>query len=262
MTPRRWFWQARWRRLHAAGWGFLAAVAASILAACGTTPRDITATPSGAASAGIPTPAAEALTVTGTSASGESLRLIVPAITVHAVSSPDPIRVFLALVDPQGTYSYLLYPANRPGDTAHSISLVDYPLEVGVGDTTASIALWAVAYRSPGPSAAPSLGLDALATTLALSFRTWLTEGSPTDDPLAGAVRASNGALYAWFAQVDVAGQVLAWLDPARDWNAGLGAIAERQGTLTIVYDINHVHAGDGTPAPGHLTPTPTTASL
>ncbi|NLE52025.1 MAG: hypothetical protein GX613_11525 [Chloroflexi bacterium] len=222
-----------------------ALVALLLLAACNNTPAVDPLTGTQSESTPVPTPAAEALTVTGTNALGERLHVIVPAITIGQRAEAQAVRVFVALVDPQGTYSYLLFPANRSGEDADRIALVDHPLEIGIGASTPYVALWALAFHTTGHTAAESQGWDALATSLALGFREWLLDGDPADDPLAGAVNASGGTLYAWYAEIDVLGQVLTRLDPAEGWGVNLGTATGVDDALAVVFDVDHIPAPD-----------------
>lgn len=233
-------------------WMALSGIALLLLAACGADPQ--TAPPPSETTANTPALSLDPLAVTGTSASGERLRVIVPAITLGDPFPTEPVRFFLALVDPHGTYSYLLLPANPPVDDAGQISLVEHPLEVGIGAGTSHVALWVVAYHPGDGSAAPTYGLDALATSLALSFRKWLDSGDPSDDPLAGAVGASDGALYAWFAGIEIQGQVLAYLDAAEGWETALSAITAPDGRLSVVFDVDYLPpASEATPTPADI---------
>lgn len=235
--------------IRLARWVARGGIALLFLAACGADPQ--TAPSPSETAANTPAPALDPLAVTGTSASGERLRVIVPAITLGYPLPTMPVKVFVALVDPHGTYSYLLHPASPPIENAGRISLVEHPLEVGIGAGTSYVTLWIVAYQPGDESAIPAQSLDALATSLALSFRRWLNNGDPTDDPLAGAVGASEGALYAWFAGVEVRGQALARLDAAGGWETELGAIAAPGGGISVVFDVDYLPpAGEATPAP------------
>lgn len=232
--------------------GIMAVIlAALLLGACSSAPGSDRASEANGGGTPVPTPAIETLVVTGTTASGERLRVIIPAITVAERAEGEPVRVFVALVDPGGTYSYLLYPANRPGEDADRIALAGTPLEIGVTESTPRVALWAFAYTPTGSAAADALGLDAIATSLALSFREWLIAGDAADDPLAGTVTASDGALFEWFAEIDVLGQELTWLDPGSDWGAELGAVSSPDGALSVVFDVDYFPAGESTPAIG-----------
>ena len=243
--------------------GIFSVIAALLLASCAAAPESDPASRAGRASTLFPTPASDTLMGTGTSASGERLRIIVPAITLGERPPEKPVRVFVALVDPQGTYSYLLFPANRPGEDADQIPLVDYPLEIGISEHTPHVALWVLAYHATGSAAAQALGWDALATSLALNFREWLVAGDPVDDPLAGAIAASEGTLYPWFAEIEVLGQALTRLDPAEGWDTSLGAASSADGTLTVVFDVDYLPAFDETrpEADDEATPSPGAAA-
>jgi len=204
----------------------------------------------------FPTPATETLQVTGTTASGDRLRIIIPALALDFRPPDTPVQIFVALVDPQGTYSYLLYPANRRGESVDQFDLSDYPIEVGVSETTPYVALWAVAYHLSGTTAAETQGWDALATSLALSFRTWLNSGEPTDDPLAGAVCASDGSLYAWFAEMEVVGQAMAVIERTGKWDRDVSTMTAGDGSLSAVFDVDYLAAADSTPPVDSSQPT------
>lgn len=204
----------------------------------------------------FPTPATETLQVTGTTASGNRLRIIIPALALEFRPPDTPVQVFVALVDPQGTYSYLLYPANRRGENIDRFDLSDYPIEVGVSETTSYVALWAVAYHLSGTTAAAAQGWDALATSLALSFRAWLNAGEPTDDPLAGAVCASDGSLYAWFAEMEVVGQAMTVIERTEGWDRDVSTMSAGDGSLSAVFDVDYLAAADSTPPADSAQPT------
>lgn len=237
---RRWF--------RAALWVALGAIGLLSLAACGADPH--LAPPSETAAGTLPA-ALDTLAVTGTSASGERLRVIVPALTLERPVSTTPLKVLVALVDPHGTYSYLLHPVSPLAEGAEQISLVEHPLEVGISASTPYVALWIVAFQPVDASVLSAQSLDALATSLALSFRSWLNTGDPADDPLAGTVGASDGALYAWFAGIDVQGQALARLDAAGGWETELRTIAAPDGGISAVFDVDYLPStSEATPAP------------
>lgn len=236
--------------LKAALWAGVAlgAFAPLLLAACGADPH---VPPPSETAAGTPPVALDTLAVTGTSASGERLRVIMPALTLERPVSNMPVRVLVALVDPHGTYSYLLHPVSPLAENTRQISLVDHPLEVGISAGTPYVALWIVAFQPVDDSAISTQNLDALATSLALSFRSWLNTGDPADDPLAGTVGASDGALYAWFAGIDVQGQALARLDAAGGWETELRTIAAPDGGISAVFDVDYLPpTSEATPAP------------
>lgn len=243
--------------------GTLIVIAALLLPSCAQTAESDPLNRAQRDSTPAPTPASDSLMVTGTSASGERLRVIVPAMTLDERPAGEPVQVFVALVDPQGTYSYLLYPANRPGEDADRITLVDYPLEIGIGENTPRVALWALAYHTTGSTAVQAQGWDALATSLALSFREWLIAGEPTDDPLAGTIAASNGSLYTWFAETDVLGQALTRIDSANGWDTQLATASSADGALTVVFDVDHLPASDeaAPEASDDAEPSPTPAA-
>lgn len=250
------------RSARAAATGVLGLIVALLLTSCAPAQKSDRPTDTQPDTTPVATPATDSLLVTGTSASGERLRVIVPAITLAGRPQEEPVEVFVALIDPEGTYSYLLAPANHPAEDAGQIPLVDYPLEIGVSEQTPHIALWALAYHASG-SAAQGHSLDTLATSLAISVREWLIAGDPTDDPLAGAIAASDGALYTWFAEIDVRGQALTWLDPAEGWDTPLRTASSADGALTVVFDVDYFSgSGEATPKAGEAaTATPSSAA-
>src|SRR5690606_15627324 len=166
-------------------------------------------------------------------------------------------QMLLVMADPQGAYSYLLYPANRPGDATNEFNLTDYPLELAVDEATRSATLWILAFHNQQYRIAEQMGLDALASSLASGFRAWIAEGNPAQDPLAAVVSASNGALFEWFATIDVLGQAMATFRPQGAWPVGLESLRSADGGLSAVYTMQYLSsASSGDP------PAPTTVPL
>ncbi len=223
---------------------------ACIMLAC--TPQDSTSAPDATQQTPPPTPAVDVLQVSGTSDSGARLRVTLPSIKLLN-GSDQGAQLFLVLADPHGTYSYLLYPANRSGDESELFDLTHTPLEISLTDTTTTVYLWMLAVHHTRYRAAELFGLDALAASLGLGFRNWLADGDPSDDPLAAVVDASDGALYEWFAEIDVIGQNVVAFDANRDWDVGLSSQRSPDGGLNAVYTVQHISAEDVA-----LLPTPT----
>jgi hypothetical protein len=128
-----------------------------------------------------------------------------------------------------------------------------------LSDDTTAVTLWILAVRNTRYYAAEMFGLDALAASLGLGFRNWLAEGDPEDDPLAAVVVASDGALYEWFAGIDVLGQQLITFEAEQEWNVGLGSQPSPDGGMNAVFSVHLVSAADVALLP---TPTPLAARL
>ncbi len=170
--------------------------------------------PSQAESSTLPTPKDEYLQVSGVSNSSDRLRVILHSLHLLKNESGESVQLYLFLVDPQGTYTYLLYPANSAGAAGDEFDLTSSPLELSLNDESSQVSLWILAVHHTRYSLAEAYGIEALTTSLALGFREWLTEGDPADDPLAAVVSSSEGALYNWFAEVEVSGAKPAHLQP------------------------------------------------
>ncbi len=146
------------------------------------------------------------------------------------------MQLFVVLADPSGTHSYLVYPANRPGEIAEQFDLSAWPLEVTLQPESSELILWVLAVTPSRYEATEAYGLQALAASLGIGFREWLSTGR-TDDPLAAIVSSSAGALFEWFASTEVIGQALVTLRAADDWDAGMASERSADGRLNIVFD-------------------------
>jgi hypothetical protein len=213
------------------------------------------AQPAPATATAPPTPATQALQVSDLSSSGARLHVTLPSIKLLKHLPDENSQLFLALADPHGHYTYLLYPANSPGYTTDQFDLTAYPLELSIDDATSTVSLWILAVHNTRYYAAEAFGLDALASSLALGFRNWLDSGDPDDDPLAAVVSASDGALFEWFAGIDVLGQSVTTLRAEENWHAGLNSLQSGDGGLNVVYMVQYLSARDV--ALLNATPTP-----
>lgn len=227
-----------------------------LLTACDlrATPDRSAATPPDANQTPLPTPSVDVLRVNGTAPDSSRLRVTVPTVRIPGDTSPPKTQLFVVLADPQGTYSYLLAPANRAGFTGNEFSLADYPLEISLREATDTIALWLFAVENQNYRIAEAFGLEALAASLGFGFRNWVAEGDPLDDPLAAVISASDGALYDWFATVEVRGQIVATLQRDQAWNTGLTARQSPNESMSVVYTVRHITQQDVAQYP---TPTP-----
>jgi hypothetical protein len=205
-----------------------------------------------------PTPATEMLRVSGISASGGRLVVTLPSITLLNYESGTDVQLFAIMADTNGTYAYLLYPANQPGTITDQFILTQFPLELSINDHTEAVALWLLAVHNTRYRAAESFGLDALASSLAIGFRNWLVEGSTQDDPLAAVVSASEGALFEWFAEIDVLGQAMTTFMADDNWNVGLSTLHSPDGGLSAVYTVQYASEVDV----AQLIPSPTPALI
>ncbi|NLX11638.1 MAG: hypothetical protein GXY36_18490 [Chloroflexi bacterium] len=187
-----------------------------------------------------PTPSAEALHISGSAPTGERLQVTLPSIKLLRADNTQRIQLFALLTGDQGSYSYLLYPANRSGIEDEQFDLTRFPLEIGLRPTTDRATLWIVIVRNQRYQAAEVFGLDALASSLAIGFRNWQAEGDAADDPLAAVVSASDGALYEWFASVEVLGQAALEFHPDENWNVGLNSARSTTGNVSLVYTVQH----------------------
>jgi hypothetical protein len=200
-----------------------------------------------------PTPAEEILQVSGTSASGPRLSVTLPLLKLHKRQPEEKVQLFLVLADADGTYSYMLYPANGSGYAIDQFDLTDYPLEISLREDTTAVTLWILAVHNDRYYAAEMFGLDALVASLGLGFRNWLAEGDPDDDPLAAVISASDGVLYEWFAGIDVLSQHMITFGAQNGWDVGLGSRLSPDGGMNAVYSVHYVSAEDVA-----LLPTPT----
>ena len=187
-----------------------------------------------------PTPSAELLKISGVSGTGARLRVTLPTVKLRRFPPEDGVQLLVVLAAPDGAYSYLLFPANRPGDARDLFDLTAHPLEIGLQPETTRAVLWVLVVHNLDYRPAERFGVDALAASLAYGFRQWLTAGDPTDDPLAAVVSASEGALYAWFANVDVMGQALVTLRAENNWGAKLSSHTSADGGLNVIYTAQY----------------------
>jgi len=198
------------------------------------------------------TPSSDVFQVNGVTAGAARLRVTVPAVTL-AVPSPDSsVQLFLVLADPDGTYSYLLFPANRSGDATEQFDLSAWPLEISLDDTSSRASLWVLAVHNRYYQAAEQYGLEALVASLGIGFHRWMTQGDALNDPLAAIVSASEGALYEWFGGIDVVGQSIVTFQADESWNIALTSHRSPDGGLNIVYTAQYVSADEAA-----LIPTP-----
>jgi hypothetical protein len=192
-----------------------------------------------------PTPDSPVLQVSSASTTGALLRVTLPSIKLLKRPADDDTQLFLIMADALGTYTYLLYPANRSGDIADQFDLAGYSLDLSVDENTRAVTLWILAVHNTRYGAAETFGLDALASSLALGFSNWLGNGDSTDDPLAAVVSASGGALFEWFACIDVLGQNLILFRPEDNWGTGLRSSSSADGGLIVVYTVQYLSAED-----------------
>jgi hypothetical protein len=192
--------------------------------------------------------------LSGTSGSGARLRVTVPSIKLLKAQSGTGVQLFVVLADAQGTYSYLVHPANRAGDTTDAIDLTASPLELTLSDDTTAVALWIVAVHNTRYFATEMFGLDPLVASLGNGLSDWLAGGNRMDDPLAAIVSASRGALYEWFAQAEVLGESMITFEKRDNWDVGLDSQRSPDGGLNLVYTVQYVSAADVARIP---TPTP-----
>ena len=221
-----------------------------LLTACAAGDTVISPAPSVVAPA---TPASEVFQVNGVAPEGPRLRVTVPLVTLLTVPEDQPVQLFLVLADPGGTYSYLVYPANRPGDLSSQFDLSAWPLEISLEADTSQVLLWALAVSTPRYQATELYGVEALAASLGLGFRQW-SGGDQTDDPLAAIVNASAGALYEWFASTDVLGQMIVVFRAADNWGTGIASERSSCGKLNLVFDATVLSATEVAQLP---TPSP-----
>ena len=202
------------------------------------------------------TPASEVFQVNGITASQARLRLTLPAITLTNPPGEGSVQLFLVLADPDGTYSYLLYPANRAGDAAEQFDLSAWPLELSLDSGSSRVSLWVLAVNNRHYTAAEQFGLEALVASLGIGFHRWIGQTDSADDALASIVSTSEGALLEWFGSIDVVGQAIITLRADEGWNAGLTSQRSPNGALNIVYTAQHFSADQAALIP---TPSPDT---
>ena len=142
------------------------------LGACANGVRDMA--PTSPAFVPHATPASDVFQVNGVAAGQARLRVTVPAITLTNPPGEANVQLFLVLADPDGTYSYLLYPANRAGDAAEQFDLSAWPLELSVDNGSSRASLWVLAVNNRHYAAAEQYGLEALAASLGIGFYRWL----------------------------------------------------------------------------------------
>ncbi len=227
------------------------------LLACSPKEGPATPAPTRTSAPAQPTPENPALHDDDAAPTGPRLRVTLPSITLLKRTPGQAAQVLLVMADPQGAYSYLLYPANRAGDVTDEFNLTDYPLELAVDEATRSATLWILAFHNQQYRIAEQMGLDALASSLASGFRAWIAEGNPAQDPLAAVVSASNGALFEWFATIDVLGQAMATFRPQGAWPVGLDSLRSADGGLSAVYTMQYLSS-----ASSNNPPAPTTVPL
>jgi hypothetical protein len=200
----------------------------------------------------LPTPAADVLQISGVSPMGSRLRITVHSVDLLQRDADDTVQMFLVLADPAGTYSYLLYPANREGDSLDKFDLIDYPLEISLNENSTAVSMWVVAVHNRRYQAAENLGLESLAGALAVGFYDWLSIGDSSNDPLAAVVSASNGTLYEWFACIDVLGQTMTEFRLKDNWNTGTNSLLSADDGIQVIYAARLIDedSADATPTP------------
>ena len=231
-------------------WLTICLCAGLALLACSPQDSPNTPAPTQVSSPAHPTPETPALHDDDIPSTGPRLRVTLPSIALLKRAPDQSAQVLLVMADPQGAYSYLLYPANRPGDVTDEFDLTDYPIELAVDESTTSATLWILAFHNQRYQIAEHLGLDALASTLASGFRTWIAEGNPAQDPLAAVVSASSGALFDWFATIDVLGQSVTTFRPEGSWPVGLESLRSADGGLSAVYTMQYLSSASATAPP------------
>ncbi len=200
------------------------------------------------------TPNTEVFQVNDVLSEGPRLRVTVPVITLLTETGDQPVQLFAVLADPSGTYSYLVYPANRPGEIAEQFDLSAWPLEITLQPESSELILWVLAVIPLRYEATEAYGLQALAASLGIGFREWLST-ERIDDPLAAIVSGSAGALFEWFASTEIIGQALVTLRAADDWDAGMASERSADGRLNVVFDVALLSATEVASLP---TPSPT----
>jgi hypothetical protein len=230
-----------------------------MLAAC-SLPQNNGSTASDPSQPAPPTPAHDILWASGASAGGARLRVTLPSIKLLKF---DPVfdpataaKLFVVLADGRGNYSYLVSPANRAGSTNTHIDLTNHPLEISIDDDTDTITLWVLAVNNEHYRVTELFGLEALAASLSAGLNHWLDSGDSRDDPLAAVVSASDGALYDWYASIDVLGQEVFTFSVEERWNEGLNSQRSADGGLNVVYSNQYFSAQAAALLPA-FTPTP-----
>lgn len=208
-----------------------------------------------AAAAIAPTPHSDALRISSEPITGTRLRITFPSIHLPRRDEDIDAQIFLLLTDDQGAYAYLLYPANRAGEASDSFELATYPLELSVNDETRTVTLWMLALHNRRYASAEAFGIDALASSLAVGFRSWLRGGDVQDDPLAAVVSASDGALFEWFAGITVLGQGMMHLAPDEGWPLGDSTLTTPDGGITAEYTVQLIPSDHAVAAPSGPTP-------
>ncbi len=211
-----------------------------------------------------PTPGADMLRVNGTFPTGSRLRVTVPSIKLLNRPTDHDVQIFAVLADPLGTYSYLLYPANRSGVLSDEIDLTPSPLEIGLGEDTTSISLWLLAVHNTHYITSESFGIEALAASLGFGFRNWLAHGDPADDPLAAVIDTSDSALYDWFGEIDVLSQLMVTFHADQNWDIGLDSQRAPDAGMYAVYTVQFISAEEAalipTLTPDKISATPSDA--
>ncbi len=187
-----------------------------------------------------PTPSSEVLHTLGIAAEGARLRVTVPSVELPDLPSGARAQVLVLLVDPRGKYAYVLAPAHPANAQGNRFDLSGYPLEISLHEDTNAAALWFLAVDNRDSYAAEAFGLEALAASLSYGFQKWFATGEPVDDPLAAVIAASEGALYDWFASVEVVGQSVVTLHED-EWNAALTSHSSPDQGLNAVYTSRHI---------------------
>ncbi|HML21230.1 MAG TPA: hypothetical protein PKD09_06265 [Aggregatilinea sp.] len=208
-----------------------------------------------------PTPNSEALRISSEPITGSRLRITLTDLELLKRDADAEAQIFVLLADDQGAYAYLLYPANRAGDASDTFALTTYPLDLGISDETRTVTLWVLALHNWRYTSAESFGIDALASSLAVGFRSWLRRGDPQDDPLAAVVSASDGALYEWFAGIEVLGQGLVRFAPDEGWPPGEDTLTTADGGIVADYTIQVIPSNNTVAIPSGPTPVFPTAA-
>lgn len=203
--------------------------------------------PAGVTSPPAPTPSADVLQANAIVPDEPALRLTIPSITLLERAPGESIQLLAVLADPQGGYSYVLYPANREGVLEDRIDLSRYPLELSLDAQAEQAHLWVLVWHNLRYQPAEQFGVEALATSLALSFQDWLVNEASPADALAAIVAASGGALYEWFASIDVLGQLVLSFTADGGWQQSLMSASSPDGGFTLVYSLDY-SAGIATP--------------
>jgi hypothetical protein len=208
-----------------------------------------------------PTPAEGVLQMNAATAADGRLHMTLESVKLLVHDPVDDVQLFSILVDPEGAHTYLLYPANRAGSQTDQFELTQFPLQLRVSDDTTTAALWVLVVHNTRYYAAEILGLDALAERLALGFQGWLVEGDPDEDPLAAVVSASDGALYEWFAGIDVRGQCVSIFGSEDIQQTNTISRCTTNGGLKVDYNIRYLPPEDDVVLPQPPTATPSAQS-